>query len=459
MSALMIRESKGGGSIRLGIYAALVISAGLGAVSLGEVGGGNLRLWEVLLFAFALATCAGALVRRQIILSFSPLLVLVGGYVAAVMLSGMNAADSAIWWQRVILVLAMTLLFFVMSQRSTQKEFDLYSNLVIYSGVFFGFLGILDVLLFTSAPNVFEFIHQWDGGRQFSGEGVNELASYDSTSRTRGFFTESNEFSQYLSLPFGFLLAAIFFKHRKAGSKLVYLYGIAIVLLAQVMTLSRGGLVCFFAELLGLLLVKKLSDVRWKIRAGNYLTIALVAISLAVGGMSYVGEDVAAAFEAAAFRVHSTGTSDDWTSEIKLGNYQEALNSAAESVENLLVGIGAGNLYNSSVAEATTTNQFMDVLIEMGIIGSVFYVSIALSLLWQSYKFLKSGLWKSSNKLFVVFVGAFVSFLGMLIGGMTYPTHMLFFFWLNAGLLSAICRYGVANRPARQGEVLRRRTI
>ncbi len=459
MSTLRSTEVRSKGSILLSIYGALVISAGLGSVSLGEVGGGNVRLWEVLLFAFGLATFAGALVRRQIIFSFSPLLGLVAGYVTAVILSGMNAADSAIWRQKVILVLAMTLLFFAMSQRSTRKEFDLYSNFVIYSGICFGLLGIVDVFLFTSAPNVFEFIHQWEGGRQFIEEGAGELASYGSASRARGFFTESNEFSQYLGLPFGFLLAAIFFKHRKAGSKLVYLYGIAIVFLAQVMTLSRGGLVCFFAELLGLLLVKKLSDVGWTIRAGNYLTIALVAISLAVGGMSYVGEDLAATFETAAFRVYSTGTRDDWTSEIKIGNYQEALNSAAESAENLLVGVGAGNLYNSSVAEATTTNQFMDVLVEMGIIGSIFYVSIALSLLWQSYKFIKSGLWKSSNKLFVAFVGTFVSFFGMLIGGMTYPTHMLFFFWLNAGLLSAICRHGVGIKPAGQGAVLRRRTI
>ena len=102
--------------------------------------------------------------------------------------------------------------------------------------------------------------------------------------------------------------------------------------------------------------------------------------------------------------------------------------------------------------EATTTNQFIDVLVETGVIGLSFYVLAIVSLLWLSYKFMKNKSLLANNDLFVVFVGAYLGFIGMLLGGMTYPTHMLFFFWLNAGLLLAVCKFRAINPPTKLEE-------
>ena len=423
------------------IYGVLVLSSGLGAISFGGAGGGNIRLWELSLVAFTIVVCFISILKENVVLLVSPTLLLVSGYVVAVLLSGLNAIDSAMWLQRSALVLAMSLLFFVFSQRYSQKEFGIYLNIIIYSGMFFAFVGMLDVYLFFTTPDIFEIIHQFDGGAQFSKNGAGDLASYNLVARARGFFTEPNEFSQYLILPFGFLLAVVFFQHQKIGTKLIYLLGILIVLFAQVMSQSRGGLLGFFTELLGVFLVAKISGVKPTGRINTFVPIALVVIALITAVILYIGEDMVAIFTTVFDRVSTTGTSDDWTTDIRLMNYQHAFKSVGTSFANLLVGVGAGNLDFSFVHEATTTNQFIDVLVETGVVGFTFYVMTILSSLWLSYKFMKNKLLSSNNELFVVFVGAYLSLLGMLVGGMTYPTHMLFFFWLNAGFLLAVCKF------------------
>lgn len=423
----------------MSIYVLMVMSTGLGAISLGGVGGGNIRLWEVSLVAFTIVECFISIYKKYIVLLVSPTLVFVSGYVVAVLLSGLNAFDFEMWKQRSVLVLAMSLLFFVFSQRYTQKEFDLYLKIIIYSGMFFSVVGMLDVYLFLNAPDIFQMIHQFDGGKQFSRYyTTGDLASYDLVLRARGFFTEPNEFSQYLILPFGFLLAVTFFQHQKSGSKLIYLLGILIVLFAQVMSLSRGGLLGFFIEFLGVFLVAKISGVK---RTVSIKLFSQIAIALIMARFLYIGEDMVEIFTTVFDRVRGTGTNDDWTTDIRLMNYQVSFKSVGASFANLLVGSGAGNLDFSNVQQGTTTNQFIDVLVETGVVGFTFYVMTILSLLWSSYKFMKNRLLSANNKLFVVFVGAYLSLLGMLVGGMTYPTHALFFFWLNAGILLATCKF------------------
>ena len=107
------------------IYGVLVLSSGLGAISFGGAGGGNIRLWELSLVAFTIVVCFISILKENVVLLVSPTLLLVSGYVVAVLLSGLNAIDSAMWLQRSALVLAMSLLFFVFSQRYSQKEFGI----------------------------------------------------------------------------------------------------------------------------------------------------------------------------------------------------------------------------------------------------------------------------------------------------------------------------------------------
>lgn len=285
-------------------------------------------------------------------------------------------------------------------------------------------------------------IHQFDGGRQFVDVSNVDLASYNLISRARGFFTEPNEFSQYLVLPFGFLLAIAFFRQQKTRWNVIYPAGIVIVLLAQLFSLSRGGLLGFFGQFFGLYLIRKVSGVQWTIRIRNMLTTICVLIALTVCVSFYYDWGILPLLSTVADRIGSTSSADDYSGAARLVTIHDGFLTAGTSIGNFLVGVGAGNLSNSHVHDSTTTNQFVDVWVETGIIGLAFYVAIFLSLFWLSYKFMKNRLLTSNNKLLVVFSGAYLSLIGMLLGGMTYPTHALFFFWLDAGLLLAICKYG-----------------
>ncbi len=426
----------------VGVYMLLVISTGLGAISLGQAGGGNVRLWQALLAVFVLLLFFKICLKKRIVLMVSLPLLFVVGYFMAVFISGINAIDAVAWQQRVALVLAMSLLFFVFSQRSTLAEFGLFLKLVVSSGVFFSLLAILDIYLYVSAPDLFQMLHQFDGGRTFVDESGFDLRSYNLIARARGFFAEPNEFSQYLILPFGFLLAAIFFQRQRSRRMAIYLIGILVVFFAQLFSLSRGGLLGFFGVFIGLVLVRKVSGIQLTLHIKNRIKTIIVLSALTIVAGLYYSEDITPLINTVADRVVSTGSGDDWTADLRLMTIEKGLASSGSIVSNFLVGVGAGNLSYSLVQEATTTNQLVDVLVETGIIGLTFYVAIILSLLWLSYKFMKNRSLTSNNELFVVFAGSYLSLIGMLFGGMTYATHALFFFWLNAGLLLAICKYG-----------------
>lgn len=447
MSNLGNGSYRGSSFPQLIFFSLLVISTGLGVVSLGSTQGGYIRIWEVSLAALVVVIGLRLVSKRKIVLLVSPTLVFVAGYFVAVLVSGLNAFDPAMWLRRSTLVLAMIVLFFVCSQRDTRREFDIYFKLTICSGVCFAIIGVMDVYLFPRNSEIFRIIHQFDGGQQFAVYGIGGLAEYEQVVRARGFFTESNEFSQYLITPFGFLLAIAFFKTNISNTWLPFRFGIFIVLWAQIVSLSRGGLLGFFVELVGLFLVKQISGSKWNIGVKNYMPIAVLILLILISGGFIISEYLSPVFFTVLERITSTGTSDDWTMGIRLMNYRYGFLSVSESPENFLIGVGVGNSFWSHVREATTSNQFLDVLVETGIIGLVLYLLIIFSLLSESYKFMKNKKLTSDNNVFIVFVGSFLSFLGMLVAGMTYSTHMLFFFWLNAGLLLAVCKYRGCKTP------------
>jgi hypothetical protein len=48
---------------------------------------------------------------------------------------------------------------------------------------------------------------------------------------------------------------------------------------------------------------------------------------------------------------------------------------------------------------------------------------------------------KKDDEMLVAFFGAYLSFVGLIVGGLTYATHMLNFFWFSSGILFALYHY------------------
>lgn len=422
-----------------GIYTMLLVSAGLGTISLGGGNLGNIRVWQVFLLFFIIFALIKSLSKGVVSIKSLPLMFIISGYFVSVLVSGANAIDSSLWLKRLALVFAMLSLFIVFAQRSSLKEIDRARLIIIFSGVFFSALGFIEIYLYNFQIEIYNVIHSID---RTAGDSERALASYGILTRARGFFNEANEFSQYLLLPFGYALASIYFGQMRNGLRILYIGGASIIVLAQVASLSRGGFLGFGGQLIALFIVNKSCGRSVRKSKNNHL-ITLSALLIVLPSIfllsSYIDVDFVGLVATIFDRFSTTSTEDDWSTKPRLATIYAGFSSAGAGLWNFLIGVGAGNLDVSNVREATTTNQFVDVLVETGVLGLVFYTGTILFLLWISYKFMRSQSSSYNKDALLCFGGAYLSFVGMLFGGMTYSTHSLFFFWLNAGLLAAAC--------------------
>lgn len=419
------------------VYIALIASMGLGIVSLGSLGGGNIRLWQLCLIIYLVLQLIRNSISGRMALKLSVPIFLAIGYFITIVLSGLNAIDHELWFKRVVLSASFLLLFITISQGMQSKKAVPISNVIIFSGILFSILGILDLYFYNYNRQIFDIIHSFDSSNV---DGQATLAGYGVITRARGFANEANEFSQYLIIPFGFILAELAFTRRNKLVTFFYILALAVVLLAQLASLSRGGLLGFLAQIVALYFIKSKYEKIHNQRKHYFTVITLITIVIAI-----LWFFVQAIFEENLIaivleRVVSTNTSGDWTADARLATIYAGLESVQGGIANFLVGIGAGNLDVSQVGEATTTNQFVDILVETGIVGILLFLILIAYLLFIFAKSITVSLLYLPSKSLTIFVGCYLSFIGMLVGGLTYATHSLFTFWFIAGLLTSVIK-------------------
>jgi O-antigen ligase len=356
------------------------------------------------------------------------------GYFIAIILSGLNAIDHGIWFKRLVLNASFLLLFIVVSQSVKSKNSYIVAKAIIIFGVLFSVLGILDLYFYNFNRQIFDILHSFDSSNI---DGNSELASYGLITRARGFANEANEFSQYLIIPFGFILAELALTSRSNKTIFYLIVALVIVLFAQLASLSRGGLLGFMSQVLFLLFIKqkyKYSQTHKRSFFAIMISIITIGSALVLIYQSYFeGDLIAVVLE----RVFTTNSSDDWTTNERLSTIYAGLDLIQNSITNFIFGVGAGNLDVSIVSEATTTNQFIDIFAETGVIGLVLFSFFVAYLLINSSVVIIANRTLFDNRSNTSFVGSYLSFIGMLFGGLTYSTHALFFFWLIAGLLTS----------------------
>jgi len=435
----------------------LMGSTGFGVVALGGNFGWNLRIWTVSLIVFILLRSIHFSAYKGSHIHVVSCMIYVCGYVVAALLSGINALDMTLFVQRIVLIAVLGMLFIMLTGIRSNEQLVMCINTVIYFGAFCAVIGVMDIYFSLYHPDIFALIHQFDAGEQFKINGVGELSRYDLTIRARGFFTEPNEFSQYLVLPFGYFLARVFFPLYRKDSKYFILVGFFVFLVAQIATLSRGGVLGYLVEFIAVFMVSKISGVNRSTVMNTKSALSIIGFCIVCLIFLFSDEDVMATANIFVERMTTTGTSDDWTIGIRLSTVGIGISQGFLSWPNFFFGFGAGNLSQTLVNEATTTNHFVDVFVENGFIGLIFYIMIIVSILIRSHRFLKNARILKDKRIFTLFVGAYLTFLGHLVAGMTYPTHMLFFFWLNAGLLVAISMHRVdSSSTANRGVVTQR---
>jgi hypothetical protein len=424
-------------------YSALVFSSGLGVVSFLPGAPANLRPWVVFLlaslFLYTIRISALAKIRDPY------LLLILAIYFGATCFSVVNAIDNNLFVRRIILISSLMALCWYMSQRSAYRNLYLAHNVIIWSGSVFALLAILELYIFEYQRDLYALLHILDVNA-YKGEKV--LGGYGSLVRARGYFEEANEFSQFLLLPTGYVIAKVYFGLRENGLGIGRYYWAAglLLMVAQTASLSRGGFLGIAGELLALVFLANVIKAEGGLR--NTIPVGKLARGLIVAGLLFLSLHytfdimfnitILDWVEQVTRRLTTTGSASDLTTDIRFKSVSLGLAAISSDVLSFIFGVGAGNMKLSVVGEPTTSNQFIDVLVENGVIGILSYLLFIIYLLWKSYAFMRRASWANNKHTIIVFAGFYLSFIGMVVGGFTYSTHSLFFFWLNAGLLSAV---------------------
>ena len=337
------------------IYPILVGSLGFGTLSLGMIGNANIRIWEVLVLYIIAILIVKLLLGKKIIYPNRAAFLIIIPISISIVISGINAYLVNTWLKQTVLLMAMFSLFIIVSQRWSREQILNNFKWIIYPGVLIAMWGIIETLFFP-------------------GKLPTHHTSFTTIPRAQSFFAEPNEFSEYLGLPFAFLLSSVLYSRKlKTWQRWMYVLAISTLLLAQILTFSRGGIIVFLSEIMMLLTLSwyyrigKLSHIR--MRNIIYLILILIIITL------LLGPDLNNVFNVFVDRIQTLFSGNDPTSRIRLSGILIALNESVKSPEIFLFGIGLGNLTRLlGEGVSTTANLFVDIYTELGVLGLMSFI-------------------------------------------------------------------------------------
>lgn len=403
-------------------YPLLVASLGLGTVSLYKIGSTNIRIWQLILGTYIvmiiLKYCMSSK-QNFIFINYIPVL-LITPLVFSVILSGFNAENVDLWLKQTLLFVAMLLLFFVVSQRTSRTQILQNMRWIIYPGICIAAWGIIEFFIFPeSLPSYY-----MDGFY---------------TPRAVSLFAEANEFSQFLGMPFAFLFSYILYgPHISLFERWFFRFGILLIVLAQVLSFSRGGMIVFIGQVIAWFILTSCFSTKKKSKTSSrkgYSFILVILLSIMFFIFQYL-DNISLVFLE---RIQSLFSGNDITSQIRWDGIILAVSEAMKSPETFIIGLGFGNLpILLGDGVATTANIFADVFSELGLLGLASFCILIITLLILPINTLKYLLKKKDGEMLAIFFGSYLTFIGLLAGGLTYATYMLNFFWLSSGLLFAL---------------------
>lgn len=408
-------------------YPFLVASFGLATFSLTKDGAVNIRVWEILMAIYIVISFTKCCAVRSAALTNRLALILPMLFLLSVLLSGLNADRIDFWAKQSVLLCAMVILFMLVSQRWARAQILQNIRWVIYPGVLIAAWGMLEMLLNpTDLP-----LYYSDGLIM---------------PRAQSLFAEPNEFSQFLALPFAYLFSSVlYFRNASMTERGFFWGGLLVVFFAQVFSFSRGGMVVFLSQIitwyfLTTIFSTKRRNISWQGISAFIGFFVVMTIIMA-------GQDLSDIISVFLERIQSLFSGDDATSKIRWDGIIVAITATVSSPLNFVFGIGLGNLtLLLGDGVATTSNILVDVLSELGMLGLISFLAILGGALIYPLRTLRHLFRRNDHEMLTAFFGAYLSFVGLIAGGLTYATHMLNIFWFSCGLLFALSNFNkVAN--------------
>lgn len=263
--------------------------------------------------------------------------------------------------------------------------------------------------------------------------------------RPTSFFAEPNEFGLFLVFVFGFIFALLL------SSKKIWLWTIFALIIANIVpNMSRGswlgmlvsmGVVVYFFNIKGIYKINIIKSVSIFMAVLGMILIALTTMSkLIPTRYKWSVEEIVQE------RARSIFSASDPTRDIR---YHSNLTALEAFWEHPFAGRGLGNAFvilekkydnkDASLTEippivaATSSNFISDLAVETGLFGLGSFLLLIYIIIKQGLRAIRSI---KDRQTMILMIGAFASFIGIIVNGLTYAMHMLPFFWITAGILS-----------------------
>jgi O-antigen ligase len=286
---------------------------------------------------------------------------------------------------------------------------------------------------------------------------ISQLAFY----RPISFFSEGNEFGQFIIFSASMFIACSLYARRR-WIKWCSLFALVVALPILLVNASRGTILAMIV--VGLLVLRVNRKLRTgSIRMGKKLAAFALFLALGTAGVTYLvvpniptfgGFANSSALDWAVGRILNTGSETDRT---LFGRLEQAWEGARVSLENPVFGVGYGNVFTildqvyleqthvnpedtgiagiPNTGNATTANFLVDVAAETGLIG----LGIFLLLLVQVARIAHSNLAAQAGSAELCYaLGSYLALWGMLINSLSYSGVGLAMFWLNVGVVLGI---------------------
>ncbi len=304
--------------------------------------------------------------------------------------------------QTMLIFITFAFMTFIISEIiNNKKRLNAVINLVLFSGMIVSFYGI----------------YQYFTGVHMDAAWIDTKTFSDISIRVYSTFSNPNVLGEYL-IVIASLAIGMLWKSDNVKLKLFYLAQVLIAIICLFMTNSRGSMVgLFIAIAIFIILAEK--------RLIIFGVVAMLALPFIMPQSIWS-------------RIMSIASMSDSSSLYRISIYKASINMIRDFV---ITGIGVGSfnlvypIYSFNAAYAYHShNIFLQVFIEMGIIGFSVFVGIIILYIQKMYYGVRNSLNKNR------YIGAVIlgGFVGFLIQGFAdylwFDYRIILLFWMIVGL-------------------------
>ena len=309
---------------------------------------------------------------------------------------------------------AMGFMFVLVNSIKTKKDFNILITFLVIAATLVALYGL----------------YQYKVGVDMEDKWVDAVNNPDVKTRVFSVFGNPNILAEYLIMIIPISIS-LFWYSRKAHKKAIFLGTSLILILALVLTLSRGGWIGFaFGILIFIILIEK--------------RLLLSAIPLALGGVYFLPQSILN-------RILSIGNLRDSSNAYRIRMWDITLDIIRD---NWLVGVGFGYIpfkytfetYIRTMPVYHSHNTYLQVTSEMGILGLIVFLALIFIIYKYSIKRLIKGEDRYIRTMAVGVLAGLAALLGHgLVESVLYLPRIIITFWTLVALLLALMR--ISGKP------------